>query len=190
MGLYDFDNDGLKDLFFANSHFPHLGHYLIKESVLPNSVLRNLGSGKFQDVSEAAGKDFQCPALHRGAAFADFDNDGRVDVVVSALNSPERLFHNVTPHAGHWLGLKLTGTKSNRDGLGARVRLTLPDGRALHNHTTTSVGYASSSEAIVRFGLGVHNRAQAIEISWPSGLRQELREVPADRVIEVREPPR
>src|SRR5205085_2363657 len=134
---------------------------------LPNSVLRNLGNGRFQDVSGTAGKDFQAAALYRGAAFADFDNDGKLDVVVSAINAPARLFQNVTRNSGHWLALKLIGTRSNRDGLGARVRLTLPNGQYLFNHVTTSVGYASSSEPIVRFGLGHYTQAQSIEIRWP-----------------------
>ncbi len=187
MGLFDFDNDGSKDLFFANSHFPQLNRYLGTGSELANSVFRNLGNGRFEDASATAGSDFQAKALHRGAAFADFDNDGRVDVVVTALNGPAKLFRNTTASAGHWLALKLIGTKSNRDGLGARVGLTLPDGRKIYNHATTSVGYASSSEKLVRFGLGAHVRATSIEVRWPSGRVQVLENVRADVVLEVRE---
>jgi enediyne biosynthesis protein E4 len=187
LGFYDFDNDGFKDLFTANSHFPALDRYLGSAAALANSVFRNLGDGRFQDVSPTAGPDFQIAGQHRGVAFADFDNDGRVDAVVANVNGPARLFHNVTPNAGHWLALKLIGTRSNRDGIGAKIALTLPD-RKLYNHSTTSVGYASSSEPLVRFGLGTETRAKLIEIQWPSGQTQTLREVKADQMLKVREP--
>ncbi len=187
-GLYDFDNDGYKDLFTANSHFPGLERELGTETALPNSVFRNEGDGRFVDVSKGAGADFQIPGHYRGVAFADFDNDGRVDAVVSNVGGPARLFRNVTSDEGHWLALKLRGTRSNRDGIGARVAVTLPSGRKLYNHCTTSVGYASSSEPLVRFGFGKENVAKLIEIRWPSGIVQDLRNVKGDRVLKVREP--
>jgi enediyne biosynthesis protein E4 len=187
LGFYDFDNDGFKDLFTANSHFPALDRYLGSAAGLPNTVFRNLGNGRFQDVSQTAGPDFQIAGQHRGVAFADFDNDGRVDAVVANVNGPARLFHNVTPNAGHWLALKLIGTRSNRDGIGAKISVTLPD-RKLYNHCTTSVGYASSSEPLVRFGLGKETAAKLIEIQWPSGQTQKLRDVKADQTLKVREP--
>lgn len=190
MGLFDFDNDGWKDLFFANSNFPQLNRYLGTLSELSNSVFRNLGNGRFADGSATAGADFQAKALYRGAAFADFDNDGKIDVVVTALNGPARLFRNTTTPSGHWLGVKLIGSESNRDGLGTRICVTTPDGHKLYNHATTSVGYASSSEKIVRFGLGSHERATTIELHWPSGRLQVLRDTAADRILEVREPRR
>jgi hypothetical protein len=187
LGFYDFDNDGFKDLFTANSHFPALDRYLGSAAALPNSVFRNLGNGRFQDVSQTAGPDFQIAGQHRGVAFADFDNDGRVDAVVANVNGPARLFRNITPNAGHWLALKLIGTRSNRDGIGAKASVTLPD-RKLYNHCTTSVGYASSSEPLVRFGLGKETSAKLIEIQWPSGQTQKLHDVKADEVLKVREP--
>lgn len=187
-GLYDFDNDGYKDLFTANSHFPGLERELGTETALPNSVFRNEGNGRFADVSKTAGGDFQLSGHYRGVAFADFDNDGRVDAVVSNVDGPARLFRNITPDAGHWLALKLRGTRSNRDGIGAKIAVTLPSGRKLYNHCTTSVGYASSSESLVRFGFGKDTAAKLIEIRWPSGAVQDLRNVEADRVLNVREP--
>jgi hypothetical protein len=186
-GLFDFDNDGYKDLFFANSHFPELGRYLGVAAPLANRIFRNSLGKRFDDISAAAGVDFQAAAFFRGAAFADFDNDGKVDVVVTAIGSEARLFRNVTANGNHWLAFKLRGTKSNRDGIGARIKITLADGRMLYNHATTSVGYASSSERIVRFGLGEANTARAVEIDWPSGIVQTLRDVPAGRVVDVRE---
>lgn len=188
VGLYDFDNDGFKDVLTANSHFPGLDALLATSAALPNSVFRNQGDGRFKDVSKTAGADFQLSGQYRGIAFADFDNDGRVDAVVSNANGPVRLFHNITPNAGHWLALKLTGTKSNRDGIGATVAVTLANGSKLYNHCTTSVGYASSSEPLVRFGLGGRAAVKSIEIHWPSGQVQVLRDVAGDRVVSVREP--
>jgi hypothetical protein len=190
-GMYDFDNDGYKDLFFATSHFPQTDRNnpsIGTESILPNHLLRNLGGRWFEDVSAGAGADFQTAAFHHGAAFADFDNDGRVDVVVSALNAPARLFRNVSPGPAHWLALKTVGTRSNRYGLGSRVRLTLPNGSIRHNHVTLSVGYASSSEPLIRFGLGPYEMAKEIEIRWPSGRVQVLTSVRADQVVTVTEP--
>jgi enediyne biosynthesis protein E4 len=187
MGMYDFDNDGYKDLFFATSHFPGSEPYVHSPAAIPNHVMHNIGSGYFEDVSAIAGPDFQRPALYHGAAFADFDNDGRVDVVVTAVNGQAKLFRNVSPVRSHWIALRLTGTRSNRDGLGASVKLTLPTGAARYNRATTSVGYASSSEPLVRFGLGPYDFASEIQIRWPSGGLQVLRDVKADQIVPVRE---
>ena len=151
-------------------------------------MFRNNGNGRFEDVSKAAGADFQLPGHYRGVAFADFDNDGRVDAVVSNVDGPARLFRNITPNAGHWLAFKLQGTRSNRDGIGAKIAVTLSGGRKLYNHCTTSVGYASSSEPLVRFGLGDEATAKLVQIRWPSGRLQELHDVKADQVLKVREP--
>ena len=188
IGLFDFDNDGLKDVFTANAHFPALDEYLGTAAALPNSLFRSRGDGRFEDVSKTAGDDFRLTGQYRGVAFADFDNDGRLDAVVSNVNGPARLFHNVTPNAGHWLALKLTGTRSNRNGIGARIAVTLANGRNLYNHCTTSVGYASSSEPLVRFGLGEQVLAKLIQIRWPSGQVQEIHDVTANHVVNIREP--
>ncbi|MGB6946988.1 MAG: CRTAC1 family protein [Bryobacteraceae bacterium] len=187
MGAFDFDNDGWKDLFFANAHFPNLEKLLGAPTPLACSIFRNTGGGRFQDVSASAGESFQHAAFYRGAAFADFDGDGRLDVVVSALNEPARLYRNVTADAGHWLAIRLVGTKSNRDGIGAQLRATLPDGTVLYNHATTSVGYASSSEPLVRFGLAKQTRVKELRVTWPSGHEQIIEDAAADRIIEVRE---
>jgi enediyne biosynthesis protein E4 len=108
-------------------------------------------------------------------------------VVVSALNAPARLFRNVTAGGEGWLAIRLRGSKSNRDGIGAVLRLTLSDDRTLTNHCTTSIGYASSSERVVRFGLG-SARPVKLEIRWPSGAVQTIQELAADRIEEVTEP--
>ncbi|MGH9631630.1 MAG: CRTAC1 family protein, partial [Bryobacteraceae bacterium] len=185
-GIYDFDADGHKDLFFANSHFPQLDRYIGTSTSLPDSVFRNRGNGTYENVSRTAG--LQAIFGHsRGTAFADFDNDGRVGVVVTALNGPVRLWRNVTDDYGKWLALALRGTRSNRDGIGARVSVSLSDGRTLHNHVTTSVGYASSSEPVVRFGIGTAD-VKKVVIQWPSGAIQEVEGVEPGRITKITEP--
>jgi hypothetical protein len=187
LGAYDFDNDGWKDFFFALSHFPRLERYLGRQSSLANKVFRNREGRRFEDVSAGAGADFQLAAQHHGAAFADFDNDGRIDAAVSVMSEPAKLYRNITSSPGHWLALKLRGRSSNRQGLGARVQVTLSGGRILYNHAVTSVGYACSSEPLVRFGLGSETEASKIEIRWPGGRTQTLTNVKADRIVEVDE---
>jgi len=187
LGIYDFDNDGWKDIFFATAHFTELGRFIGRDSALPNRVFRNVGGTRFVDVSAGAGPAFQVAGLHRGVAFADFDNDGRVDAVVTQLNGPARLFHNITAGDAHWLAVELRGTRSNRQGLGATVHVRLPDGRDLYNHATTAVGYGSSSEPLVRFGLGANREAEELEIRWPGGGTQKIAHVPADGIVKVTE---
>jgi hypothetical protein len=185
LGVYDFDNDGWKDMFFALAHLMQLDRYLGREAALPNRVYRNAEGKQFVDVSAGAG--LAGAAAHRGAAFADFDNDGRVDVVVTAVSGPAKLYRNITGGAGHWLAFQLRGVRANRQGLGATVHVHLADGRDLYNHATTAVGYASSSEPLVRFGLGAQTKAEWVEIVWPDGRRQRLTNVVGDRIAEVTE---
>ena len=185
LGMYDFDNDGWKDLFFALSHLSQLDRYMEHDAALPNRVFRNAGGNRFENVSAAAGPDFQQAAMHHGVAFADFDNDGRVDAVVSVINGPAKLFHNITGGDAHWLAIRLQGRRANRQGLGAVVHVHLSDGRDLYNQATTTVGYASSSEALVRFGLGSSRSAESVEIRWPGGTVQRIANVTADRIVDI-----
>jgi hypothetical protein len=186
-GFYDFDNDGWKDLFVTRGH--------VESMPVPgadidqfNTVFRNPGStGKWLALTETAGLNASPSSRHRGCAFGDFDGDGRVDVVATALNADAELWFNRSPHSGHWLDLSLQGTKSNRDGIGARIKITSASG-SQYNHMTTSVGYASSSDGPVHFGLGVDNKASAVEIRWPSGIVQVLQNIAADHVLRVTEP--
>lgn len=188
-GIADLDNDGQKDLFAAcASILDNAEEVEHLPSKLPNMVLRNLGNGKFSDVSAQAGPSFAVPQAHRGAAFGDLNNDGRLDVVVVNQNTRPDVFLNRSSPSNHWLLLKLIGTKSNRDGLGARVRLT-PGGRPpLYNHVTTSTGFSTSGDKRVHFGLGSATKASEIEILWPNGARQTLTEVQADQILPVTEP--
>ena len=189
-GMADFDNDGWKDLFVARANV--MDNINIQNSARhyeePNTIFRNLGNGKFQDVSKTAGPDFQVPAAHRGVAFGDLDNDGRVDMVVTVLDGPVQLFHNITENNNHWILLKLVGHKSNRMGIGAQIHITTEDGKQQWNEVTTAIGYASSSDPRVHFGLGKNAKIKEIEIKWPSGIHQVLRDVAADRILTVDEP--
>jgi enediyne biosynthesis protein E4 len=188
-GMADFDNDGWKDLFVARANVMDniTEQNTARKYPEPNTIFRNLGNGKFADVSADAGPDFQLEAPHRGVAFGDLDNDGRVDMVVSVLNGPTKLFHNITESGNHWILLKLVGTKSNRMGIGAQIRLTTEDGKKQWDEVTTAIGYASSSDPRVHFGLGKNEKIKEIQILWPSGIKQILTNVPADQILTVQE---
>ena len=185
-GLFDFDNDGWKDLFVSRGHVearPKPGMAIEQY----NTVFRNLGpTGKWQALTEEAGLTAAPPARHRGCAFGDFDGDGRIDVVTTALLAPAEIWMNRSQGSRHWLDVALKGKKSNRDGIGAVVKVVTKSGTQ-YNHMTTSVGYASSSHGPVHFGLGEEKHVDLIEIRWPSGIVQTLRNVNGDRVLTVEE---
>jgi enediyne biosynthesis protein E4 len=182
--LYDFDNDGWKDLFVSRGHVESLNQPG-QPVDQPNTVFRNLGaSGKWAPLTEEAGFKSTSAARHRGCAFGDLDGDGRVDVVVTSIGKDAEIWMNRSAKSGHWLDIALRGTKSNRDGIGARIKLVTRSG-AQYNHMTTSVGYASSSDGPVHFGLGPENRVALVEIRWPSGTTQTLQNISADQVLKV-----
>jgi enediyne biosynthesis protein E4 len=184
IGMFDFNNDGWKDIFTAGAHVnDRVELFEATQYKQHNAIFLNRGDGAFHDGSEAAGDDFQMPRAHRGAAFADFDGDGNIDAVVSALGEAPELWHNTSPTGNRWLILKLTGTRSNRDGIGAEIRIGNQ-----YNHMTSAAGYASSSHFGVHFGMGDAKVAERIEIRWPSGARQVLTNVPTNQVLRVREP--
>jgi hypothetical protein len=188
--MVDLDNDGWLDLFTAGGHVQSNEElYSSRSSRQSNRVFRNRGDGTFDDVTAGAGVDFQQLGLHRGAAFGDLDDDGRIDAVVTRLNEPVEVFHNRTEDPGHFLLLRLVGTRSNRDGLGASVRVVLPSGRTLVRHATTAVGYGGSSDRRVHFGLGQEAHVERLEVTWPGGDRQVLEDVPVDRMLTVQQGP-
>ncbi len=185
--LYDFDNDGWKDLFVSRGHVSAT-HPPGADVRQPNTVFRNLGtSGKWQPLTEEAGFTQSTAARHRGCGLGDFDGDGRIDVVVTSMDANAELWMNRSPNAGHWLNVALQGTKSNRDGIGARIKVVTKMGTQ-YNHQTSSVCYASSSLGPVHFGLGPEAKALKVEIAWPSGIVQTLENVDADRILKVTEP--
>jgi len=191
-GIFDFDNDGWKDLFVARSNVLDNISQLVPERQYAerNSVFRNLGNGRFEPVAAETGPDFEKTAPHRGATFGDIDNDGRVDAVVTVLNGAVKVFHNNCSGNHEWILLQLVGSKSNRMGIGAQVRITTEDGRMQWNEVTTAVGYASSSDSRVHFGLGSNRHIKEIEIRWPSGIQQRIQDAEGDRILTIHEPTR
>jgi enediyne biosynthesis protein E4 len=180
----DFDNDGWKDLFTANSHAnDRIGELEATGWRQANALFVNDGGRRFVDASADAGLA-TAAAVHRGCGVADFDADGRLDIVVLALGSPAELWRNETAAPRHWIGVRLIGSRSNRDGIGARVTV---DGQM--RMMTTSIGYASSSYAPLHFGLGARDAVARLEVQWPSGAKQVLERVKADRIVDVREAP-
>ncbi len=187
-GIFDFDNDGWKDLFVARGNvLDNIAQFSNRKYEEPNAVFRNLGKTKFLDVSAQAGADFQKAAAHRGVAFGDIDNDGRMDAVVSALNGKAEYFHNISANENHWILLKLVGSPSNRMGLGAQIRVTTDDGLKQYNEVTTATGYACSSDSRVHFGLGKSKIIRDIDILWPSRTHQTLHDVTVDQILTVTE---
>jgi hypothetical protein len=184
----DYDNDGWKDLLITQGHdldtielnFPNLRY---RETMF---LARNTGSG-FVDVSADAGSAFQEAWVGRGMAVGDIDSDGRLDAVVTTNDGPLHILRNVTPTPYHWLTLRLTGHMSNRDAIGAEVRVRTPKNTQVVTVTTSS-SYLSSSDKRVHFGLGAASIAETIEIRWPSGIRQIMENVPADQILQVDEP--
>ncbi len=180
--LVDLDNDGLRDLFVATSHVNDLAEQFENAAYeQANAVFRNAGGGTFEDVSDSVAAFL--PAAHRGAAFADFDGDGRVDIVVSVLGGSAELWRNETLNRNRWLGVRLAGVTSNAHGIGARVRA-----RNQVATVSASVGYASASLVPVHFGLGRSSDPLRVQINWPSGIEQTVDVTDLDRVVSVREP--
>jgi enediyne biosynthesis protein E4 len=186
-GIVDFNGDGWKDLFVAGGGVVHPKGDFAERAPRANTVYVNLKNGRFVDASAGAGQDFASrKAVHRGAAFGDLDGDGRIDAVVSALEAPLEIWRNVSPAPHHWLLVRTVGSKSNRDGVGAKVRLTTPS-LVQHSHVNSAVGYGCASDRRVHFGLGPDSFVKELRIEWPSGVVQVLRDLAADRVVTVRE---
>jgi hypothetical protein len=187
VGIQDFDNDGLPDLFWATgSVFPEVEKvhpdYPYKT---PRVLFRNLGNGKFEELVDLAGPAIGEAHSSRGVAFGDFDNDGDVDILIMNVNEPPSLLRNDVAGGGHWLKVKLLGVKSNRSAIGATVIVTY-GGRRQAQAVTAQSSYLSVNDRRLHFGLGDASSAD-LEIRWPSGERESLKAVPADRLITVRE---
>ena len=185
--IADFDNDGWKDLFASRGDVQSTAMKDRRHIEQLNTVFRNLGNGKWAALTEEAGFNALPPQRHRGAAYGDLNHDGKLDLVVTALSAPAEIWINDSPDHNHWLELALRGTKSNRNGIGARIRITA-GGFTQFNNVSTASGYASSSAGPVHFGLGAAKAADEIEIRWPSGTVQVLKNVAGDRIVPVVEP--
>ena len=187
--IADFDDDGWKDIFISRGHVQSLGSEPRVKVAQHNSVFQNLGGMKFRALTAEAGLTAQQSSRHRGSAVGDLNGDGRLDVVVSAISAPAEIWYNDSPGTNHWLAFDLEGVKSNRDAIGARIKV-VSSGSAQYNHVSFAAGYASSSAGPTHFGLGRSKSVDSVEIRWPSGIVQELKNVSADQVIKVKEPPK
>ncbi|HEY8548582.1 MAG TPA: CRTAC1 family protein [Vicinamibacterales bacterium] len=184
----DLDNDGWKDIFIANGHvYPQIEkrklHLTYRQ---PRIVYRNLGNGRFQDVSASAGPGVTTPNLGRGCAFGDLDNDGRVDVVISNLDGPPTVLRNDTAGGNASILIRCIGTRSNRSGIGTRVRVTA-GGRSQIGEVISGSSYYSQNDPRLHFGLGSAARVDLVELSWPSGTKETLRDLPVNHLYVVRE---
>jgi enediyne biosynthesis protein E4 len=187
-GIMDFNNDGYKDLFSANSHVSENADIDPQQHYLQtNAIFENMKDNTFQDVSAHAGPGLSLRAAHRGAAFGDLNNDGKIDIVVSVIAGHAELLYNTTANGNHWLLIQTIGTKTNRDGIGTQIKLTSQSGTVQFDQVTTAGSYASSSDKRVHFGLGRDKLVKEIILRWPSGTVQSLRNVKADQILRVTE---
>ena len=186
-GVTDLDNDGQPDLFFVTGNvYPEveakLPNYPLKT---PRIVFRNLGGGKFEELIKEAGPGVEAPHASRGAAFGDFDNDGDVDVLIVNMNEPPSLLRNDVTGKGHWLKVKLLGTKSNRTAIGGRVTVHY-GGKLQAQEVLSQSSFYSANDLRLHFGLGAAASAD-LEVRWPTGQKEMFKAVPVDRLITIQE---
>jgi hypothetical protein len=184
IGFVDYNNDGWKDIYSANGDVDNL----TANSRQHDTMFQNINGKTLTDVTQEMGPDFGIPGYQRGSAFVDLNNDGFMDLVVTSLGERPRILINNALSRNHWLMLRLRGHKSNRDGVGASIRVMTASGRALFNHVTTSVGFMSSSDMRVHFGLGADSKIAHVEIRWPSGIVQRIDWPAVDQIMTVEEP--
>jgi len=183
-GFLDFNNDGWRDLYSANGDVDNLR----PNAEQHDTLFENQGGKRFTDVSPIAGEHFARKGFQRGAAFGDLNNDGFVDIVVTSLGRPPSILLNSGVPGAHWIALRLTGTRSNRDAIGAKIKVTTAAGRVLYDQLSPSVGFLSSSTKVVHFGLGPETKVASVEVHWPSGAVTQAAQPAVDRVLAMREP--
>ncbi|UCF37707.1 MAG: CRTAC1 family protein [Acidobacteriota bacterium] len=177
--FFDFDNDSDLDILKVNSDLSRLFGQ-------EDQIFENKGEAQFEDISPALGEYFNRTLIGRGAAFADYDNDGDLDVIISNISGPAVLLRNDGGNRANWLQLDLVGTQGNHDGIGAKVQLTV-GGKSLTGYRRANTGYLSTSDSRLHFGLGSATTVDKIEIIWPSGDRQTIEAVPANQRITIKE---
>jgi hypothetical protein len=186
--FFDYDNDGWQDIFIANGHvYSQIeGRKLYITYKQPRILYRNLGNGRFEDVSANAGAAIRAENLGRGCAFGDFDNDGDVDVIVNNLDGPPTLLRNDGGNRNSWISIKCIGTRSNRSAIGTRVRVTAGD-RTQIDEVMSGSGYYSQNDFRLHFGLGQADTVDTVEVAWPSGGKETFRDLPARHLYVVEE---
>ena len=190
-GMIDYDNDGWRDLFVGQGHVMD-NIELMQPSLRylePLLLMRNT-AGKFRDVSRQSGAPFQVPMAARGVAFGDLDNDGFLDAAINCNDGAAVILRNEGGNGNHWLTVNLAGSKSNRDGIGSKLRVVTAGGLEQHGFVSTAGSYLSAGDKRVHFGLGSSTEARLLEITWPSGAVQRLEHVPANQILTVKEPPK
>ena len=184
----DYDNDGARDLFMANGHvLDNIQRYHAATTYAePKLMFRNVGHGIFENVSDQLGADFLLPRVSRGAAIGDFDNDGDLDIIISNNGQAPQLLRNDGGNANHWFQLLLIGTRSNRDAVGARVKVTAGD-LVLYDEKKGGMSYQSAQDPRLHFGLGQHPTVEEVEIKWPSGELTRLTNTKSDQILAIEE---
>ena len=184
----DFDGDTWEDLFVANGHVNDHIESMVPNVTFPepNQLFRNLGDGRFEEVSPVVGKGIWRKRVSRGSAIADFDHDGDIDLLVTNCNGPAALYRNEADLGNRWLTIRLEGEQSNRDGIGAIIRVTT-EATTQTREVHAGSGYLSQSDLAQTFGLGAAAVCQRLLVKWPSGRQSELRDVPGGQIVIIRE---
>jgi enediyne biosynthesis protein E4 len=193
-GFFDMDNDGWLDILICNGHvYPEVEQLKTEAAYAQRKLLyRNLRNGRFEDVSMKAGPGISTAAPARGCAFGDFDNDGDIDIVVNTVNDYPQLLRCDSSTSNNWIKVRTIGVKSNRSGIGARIRCVAQQPGSQHplvqiDEVRSGGSYLSQSDLRIHFGLGRASRVERIEVSWPSGTVDTLKDIPANRLVYVKE---
>jgi hypothetical protein len=186
--FFDYDLDGLPDIFSANGHIDEeINRVQPKVQYRQAPLLfRNLGQRRFENVTTGMGPEFNRPVVSRGAAYADYDRDGDLDLIISTNNGPAYLFRNDGGNQNHWLNIRLVGTRSNRSGIGAVVRIESASGKQW-NMVRSGSSYCSQSDLALTFGLGADAKAARLEVEWPSGVKQQFTDIAANQFLKIQE---